>query len=647
MSKIRNKGELKNIADQVSKGRRDNEAARIVWHLCSCFLEGKHEVRYNSSSNELWAGFPTDREKSPVVNKTLAKFRTAKAALQVGMPGIGVQPTLGVFDDMTKAMACQHYLQAQWSAQKMHMVVGELIDRLLAHGNAALYSYWSKEKGRPCTEIIPAKQLVFEEAVESPEESRWVGIIRYIHKREAYKKWPELKEEHQRQYEDMADPSLSGLRQLPPDRLETCYVFWRNGDYAVIVDGMVVSSGNMGFKGVPLSFIRFTKIPDRLWGKGIVEPMMNLNLQYNRRRSQQMVNGDLMANPFWANPRGNGLKKKDFTSRVGGVLEYSMHVGAPKQLQPLPLPPQVAEDIDRLDAEMQDVAGIHRASMGGRVPGVSSGRALLAQAEQDSTNLSPAMENIADGLSDWGKVQLQLAKQNLKEQRAIRAYGSTGRIIHRKVSSTDFFDDPEVEIESSTLFRRTAEAKEARAMGLLQAGLADPKEVRASLRLDVDPLRRTEAMLDYVHAEDMLEAAKLVGPKRVENPDGSVTLEPSDIETVEVFANDNLEAIVEVFGQFIKTPEYYELDAEAQDYIRDVVVEVSAFMANPAPTGMPYGQIYPKQGASVAPQQTSPMMPNAGPRMQEAAVGQQQAAANISRDAGEAAGQNMGGGYVG
>ena len=68
----------------------------------------------------------------------------------------------------------------------------------------------------------------------------------------------------------------------------------------------------------------------------------------------------------------------------------------------------------------------------------------------------------------------------------------------------------------------------------------------------------TKKMQSLSHARDMLHAV-LHGHQ------------------IEVMPTDDLEAFSQVFSEYMQTKQYYELDRETQDYIRDVLVSIVTF----------------------------------------------------------------------
>ena len=48
---------------------------------------------------------------------------------------------------------------------------------------------------------------------------------------------------------------------------------------------------------------------------------------------------------------------------------------------------------------------------------------------------------------------------------------------------------------------------------------------------------------------------------------------------IEIFSTDDLSSFQEVFSGFIRSPDYYQMEQERQDYIRDILVSIETYGA--------------------------------------------------------------------
>ena len=307
----------------------------------------------------------------------------------------------------------------------------------------------------------------------------------------------------------------------------------------------------------PIQVIKYSSVPGRLWGISLLAPLVDLHWQYNKGRSQVINNIELMGNPKWLVPKTSGVSKAAITDRPGEKIYFNAAGGAPKQVAAAPLPNYVVSNIKELQIEMQDVAGVHNISLGKRAIGVTSGKAIEALATQDSGQLQVTQMGIEEATRDMAKTVLLLMRTFYTEEKMMRMLDATGQVIFHQIKGVDLVESPEVFIESGSLFRDEAQDRDAKIMEMMQLGLISKEDAMQEMTLRTGSSFVTEKVQAISHAKDILEAAK------------------RGFE-VEIFRNDDVEAFLKVFGDFMREREYYALEQEQQEYIRDVYVSLVA-----------------------------------------------------------------------
>jgi hypothetical protein len=205
---------------------------------------------------------------------------------------------------------------------------------------------------------------------------------------------------------------------------------------------------------------------------------------------------------------------------------------------------------------MMDVAGIHSTTLGKRATGILSGKAIETMTAQDVSALQITQNNIESACAEMAKVILVLMKEFYTEPKMYRMLDNGGRVIWHQIQGTNIVDDPEISIEAGSLFQDKAEDREARTIALFQAGLIDKELALKELTYRTGNGFMVEQLEGMAHARDMLEAVRLGA-------------------AIEIFATDDLESFKEVFGEFIRSRDFYELPPERQDYIRDILIAAS------------------------------------------------------------------------
>jgi hypothetical protein len=206
---------------------------------------------------------------------------------------------------------------------------------------------------------------------------------------------------------------------------------------------------------------------------------------------------------------------------------------------------------------MGDVAGLHSVSLGKRAVGVTSGKAIQALASHDTSQLQISQAAIEKGAATMARCVLELMKEFYTEAKMMSMLDQYGRVTFASIQSTNIVDTPEVFIETGSLFRDEAQDRDAKVMELAQAGLITPQQALQELSFRTGNAFISEKVQAMAHAKDMLDAARL-GAR------------------IEVFMSDDLEAFGKVFGEFMQTEEFYLLDQERQDYLRDVLLSIES-----------------------------------------------------------------------
>ena len=310
----------------------------------------------------------------------------------------------------------------------------------------------------------------------------------------------------------------------------------------------------------PLQMIRFTEIPGRLWGMGSLEPLVDLQAQYNRARAQVIDNAELIGNPKWLIPKTAGIGPNSITSRKGEKIYYNPAGGAPTIATPPQMPGFVLQNISQIASEMMDVSGLHATSLGKRAVGVTSGRAIEELSAKDAQQLQTTQANIEHAATKLGIVVLNLMRENYSEGRMVRMLDSLGKVVFKYLQATDLVDDPEVFIEAGTMFRNEKQDRDQKIIDLLQLGLIDKSTALTELHFGTGNAFVTARLESMAHANDILTAA-------VQGM------------AIEIFSTDDLSSFQEVFSGFIRSPDYYQMEQERQDYIRDILVSIETYGA--------------------------------------------------------------------
>jgi hypothetical protein len=538
----------------LQRSQQQKSGETRMWDLCLKFLEGRQWLTYDRNlAQHVTNKSSQNGGTKATVNLLLNVYRNILAKLRLSYPGIVVLPASPSTEDITKAKASETALRYFWEQAQVKEVLGKVIEWLITCGTAAIHTYYDPEKEKIIAKPVGPYDLFFEPDVLSVDESQWVAIRTY-----------EVKEELAEIYPDFADEiEGSGVSQrennqdAPDSRVELFEIYWRDGKHALFVgDTYIYQDDAYPIREFPVHVFKYTNIPYRLWGLSLLTPLIDLQWLYNKSRSQILNNVELMANPKWLIPKTAGVSKNSITNRPGEKVFYNAAGGKPHQIQSVPMPGYVMDNIQRLQVELLDVSGVHNISLGKREIGVTSGKAINALAQQDSSQLQVTQLSIEVGVQQMAKTALLLMKTYYTEPKMVRMMDSLGQVIFDQIEQASIVDDPEIFLQAGSLFRDEAQDRDAKILQMAEMGLIEKEDAIQELSFRTGNAFITERIASIAHARDILEACK----RGYE---------------VEIFRSDDIEAFVKVFGEFMRTRDYYALPMEIQDYIRDVFLSVS------------------------------------------------------------------------
>lgn len=585
------------MRSKLTASRTAKTQEQRLWDLGLRFLEGRQWLRFDRNLDQYVSSRSQEGQAKVTVNLLLNIYRNVMSRLELSYPSVVVLPASPSSEDVIKAQSSETALKYYWSSNRMEGVLGEAIRWMTTTGTCALHSYYDPDDQTVKTDTFGAYDIFFERGVNSPNDSQWIAV-RTFHPRDSLEKaYPDKKEIIQQasviNENDYSSFYNSDSTGPPLDRVEVFEIYWRDGKHAVMAgDQYIYKEDKIPVGILPVQIIRYTEVPRRLWGVSLIAPLLDLQLLYNKARSQIIHNVELMGNPKWVIPKTAGVSNNSITSRPGEKIYYNPAGGAPQQISPSPLPSYIIDNVQRLQSEMGDVAGLHSVSLGKRAVGVTSGKAIEALATQDTSQLQGTMAAIERGVSQMASVVLQLMKAYYSEEKMMRMLDSYGRVTFEAIQATDLVEDPEIFIEAGSLFRNEAQDRDTKVLELLQMQLIPPEMALQELSFRTGNAFVMKKVASMAHAQEILQLVK------------------EGVGEPQILRNDDLKAFEQVFSDFMKTGAYYELPIEVQDKIMQVLVAVVAGQQNL--DDMQYGQLLAGQVVYPRPLQP-PQQPGMGP----------------------------------
>jgi len=572
------------IKSMIASSKKSKLNETRVWDLCLMYLSGQQNVRYDKSVQQYVTLRAQPGNQQLVINLILNMYRAVTSRLTTNYPGVSVMPSSPSNEDIIKAKSSEEALKYFYHRENVKTDLKKAIEWLVSTGNVALHESYDSEGDVVRLDVISPYDLFFEAGSSKPEESYFIAIRKIVRKEDLKRAYPSKQAEIMAATEvnPESDDDNSSAHDVQGEsfyypRVEIFDIYFKDGKYGVVIGDEWLFKGSNPTKNIPVQFIRYTDMPDRLWGMGMIAPILDLQNLYNKTRNQVLQNVQLMSNPKWLIPKSAGVNGSSIRGTPGEIIYYNAAGGMPKQVAGTPLPSYVMDNINKLNSEMLDVAGIHSTSLGKRAVGVTSGKAIQALASQDVSQLVMTQENLEDAVKKMAESVLELMKKYYTEERFMRMMDATGKLIFKKLSNTNLVDTPEIFIEAGSLFRDESQDRDTKVLEMLELGLIDKPTAMKEISFKTGNAYVLEEIAARNHVQEMLDVVT-VGAQ------------------IEIFASDDLKKFKEIFGDFMKTDDYYDLPADIRDYMRDLLIAVITYQApdpnDPATTKLMY-QVFP------------------------------------------------------
>jgi hypothetical protein len=549
------------IRADVDAGESEKSIEKRKWELAQLFLEGRQHISYDRNLSKYVTARAQAGKQQVTINLILNIYRNIVARLTTAYPSIRIIPASPLADDIVKAKASETAIRYWWTQSNMKEVLQKAIQSLLLTGNTALFEYYDPDDKCVKVKHVSPYDLFFEKYSSGMDDSRFVAVRSYVTREQLKQDFPEKADELEN-VSYASNTTSEYTHPVPEERVELYEVYLLKGKdrgrYALMCGSTILFEGRTPDNVIPVQHIRYTTVPDKMWGMSLVYPLIELQALYNKSRGLVIENALLMTNPKWLIPTTAGVAPNAITSQPGEKIFYNPAGGTPQQVGMAPMPGYVFQNIASIQSEMLDISGIHSTSLGKRTVGIQSGKAIEAIAEQDLSQLVFTQNNIEYACKDLATVVLTFMKAFYKEKRMTKMLDAYGGIVFKEVKNTDYVDTPEVFIEAGSLFQHQAQDKDKKVLEMLQLQLITKEEAMAALSFSTGSTFALEKMASMTHAQQILEAAR----------DGA---------EVEVYATDDLEVFIKVFADYMRLPDFYNLEQERQDYLSDVFVSMVEF----------------------------------------------------------------------
>ncbi|MGM9551527.1 MAG: hypothetical protein ACI3XA_04660 [Clostridia bacterium] len=190
--------------------------------------------------------------------------------------------------------------------------------------------------------------------------------------------------------------------------------------------GKILHNGDLVYDFIPIVQFKCKSVPGQFYGKSVIEELIPLQRSYNMVKNlthehiKRISVGGLLVE--------EGSMDVDKLEKYGtpddGIFEYKQGRNKPDRLQIDNLPGEVLQEMERLENDMEYVAGVSQLQMIGAAPsGITSGSAIESLREIDNTRMAMTGEYMRESVIKLGVMVLKLYKKFTRLPRVMEYTG--------------------------------------------------------------------------------------------------------------------------------------------------------------------------------------------------------------------------------
>lgn len=255
----------------------------------------------------------------------------------------------------------------------------------------------------------------------------------------------------------------------------------KDGRHIIAISNALLFSEEWEEDGFPFAFLSWSKQAVGFWPLGIGQELLGLQIEANVVLGQVQDAIHLATNPTYFVERGSQVNPAHLNNDIGNIVEYN---GRPPILDvPRPVSPDLWTYLDRIDQRASKVVGLPQSAIQSmHSPGLTSGRAMLVEADQQS-------ERFSDFQKGWFSFHQAIAELAIRCTRRLASRDPSinvvyydkrkGLVEHIKWADVELDDDSYI-LQSFpvSLLPSTPEGRLSILEGWLKAGLIDRAEYK-------------------------------------------------------------------------------------------------------------------------------------------------------------------------
>jgi hypothetical protein len=534
------------VKAEYEKAKQARKQEELDWYLQLAFYNGNQYHTWSKKGNATVLSEEPNPQNTPrlVINRIEPIIRTEIAKTSSGHPSATVIPASNDDDDLMAASAAEQVWQALYDKNNFQTEIIQKSEFWRATcGNAYIKTYWDTTK----KEVSPVPVMdPFTGAKTIRQEVVSQGDVQYEVVSPFHLFVPDLAEENienqpylfnvytkseqwvKNAFKDVLPPDyvptkvssseivdaamfdMRGSDLSKPDAVLVIEMWAKpngcpylpKGGLITIVDNEIVQFAE---NGIPYThkmypFAHTYSIPTgKFYRRSVIKSLVPLQQELNRTRSQIVQAKNLMSKPQMFYAEGSTDPKK-ITARAGIYIPIRPGFPFPSPVPIQALPSYVLQEVDRLQADFEDISGQHQVSRG-ESGGVTAATAINYLQERDDAYLTTIFSSIEAAVEKTAKQSLSLFIQYVDQPRLVKTVGSDGAFDAAILSGADIASGNDIRVESGSALPTSKSARQALITEWMKMGFIQPQD---GLRiLDMGMLKQYYNLLkiDENHAQ--------------------------------------------------------------------------------------------------------------------------------------------------
>lgn len=592
------------IRDLYAKESRDIHKYPFewVWFQCAAFYEGHQHYVWNFVNKRVHP--PDGRKRTFTGNIILPIIRRAISMLVGNEPRPTIAPASQKREDRFRSRVAERFWKARQQMTGWDADVKRAALYAATTGNVFIKTYWDPTKGRwrstpsgiehegeVCRSVVNPWQVFLSPHATSVEEATWLIQSHYKPLSYIREHWdrgkyvaPAGQEEMKSWYENRL-LSLTGLGgyTVTPDQTKRepmahVIELWHRptidfpkGLHVVMAgdvilnpestDNPYVGLDDRGQLEIPFIHLRWFDAIHRLWGMGLVEPLIPVQQVLNELDSDTLEATSLMAKLKYLAPVGSMSEEPD--DLHGEVVEWD-----PKESQGIPpqllQPSELPSYMERFRMNMSELAKMIAAQSDvtqARADGsLATGVAVGLLQQMDAAVITPIRTEFWNGLAKVAQNELTLAQKKYTTARTMKMLDSRNQWEVFSIEASDIAGATDFHYLMAEGLGDTREARIQHAHDFMNSGLFNGE----------DPLDK-QRVAKLTGSNEMLEMFRDISAPQDEAEDENAQMVmAADMQmpvTLPAYPWQDHETHIRVHNLLRMTNEYKDLDEVARTLI--------------------------------------------------------------------------------